>query len=577
MITDKWFDQQTTNEKKEASKEIERKFLVKKLPDKLEQYPSEDIVQGYLAITEDGTEVRLRQKGKKYFQTVKSGSGKTRFESEIEITEIQFNSLWEATQNKRVEKTRYNIAHENGVIELDVYHGDLDGLLSAEMEFASEEASDKFSPPEWLADEVTEDKRYKNQNLALHGIPRNEQDKKREVREQLDIPEYSLEQGVGILVDLIKERAQQAGNDPIVVEIAGGSASGKTSAVAKKVCEVFGSEAQIVSMDDYYRGRTFMQSEEKKGNILNWDQPEALNIELLRKNLEDLKRGEAIEKPVYDFKTSEPSGVETINPKKIIIIEGLFALNDDIKDQGDVRTFVDIGMHGRVLRRMLRDVERTGQNPADILSYFSDIVEPMHEKYIDVTRKNSDFIIKNEYSPEIEAERSRMHEIQLKFRGLVDQNFLRQLGAEKLSTTKQVDLYYNPQDRDLALSGEVLRIRNEDGHQILTYKGPKVGLEFRERPKFEFEIDRETAQKFIALYGDKVKVISKDRALYQLDGVVFSLDVVNKEEGGVKTDLGNFIEFRSTDQDGGRDKIKELVSKIGLKMEDGVTASYFEM
>jgi adenylate cyclase len=162
-----------TPEKQTQPREIERKFLVKSLPENLEQYPHKEIAQGYLAIAEDGTEVRLRQKGGKYLQTVKSGSGKTRFESEIEITEDQFRALWDATEGKRVEKTRYELPHENGTIELDIYHGELDGLLSAEMEFSSEEDSDKFSPPEWLSKEVTNDKKYKNQSLALHGIPKN--------------------------------------------------------------------------------------------------------------------------------------------------------------------------------------------------------------------------------------------------------------------------------------------------------------------------------------------------------------------------------------------------------------------
>ena len=179
---------QETSEKQLQPQEIERKFLVKSLPENLKQYPSKEIIQGYLAITEDGTEVRLRQKGKKYFQTVKSGSGKTRFESEIEITAEQFNSLWEATKGKRVEKTRYEIPHENGVIELDVYRGDLDGLLSAEMEFSSEEDSNKFIAPKWFNEEVTDDKRYKNQNLALHGVPKRKSLDTEKMKEELDGP-----------------------------------------------------------------------------------------------------------------------------------------------------------------------------------------------------------------------------------------------------------------------------------------------------------------------------------------------------------------------------------------------------
>ena len=154
------------NEKPAQPQEIERKFLVKKMPKNLEQYPHKEIMQGYLSISDDGTEVRLRQKGSRYYKTEKSGRGKIRLETETEITKDQFDELWKNTKSKRVEKTRYEIKHENGLIELDVYHGDLEGLISAEMEFQNEESSNNFVAPEWMSEEVTEDKRYKNQNLA---------------------------------------------------------------------------------------------------------------------------------------------------------------------------------------------------------------------------------------------------------------------------------------------------------------------------------------------------------------------------------------------------------------------------
>lgn len=152
-------------------KEIERKFLVSSLPENLENYPHEEVVQGYVAITQDGTEVRLRKKGDKYFQTIKSGAGKIRTESEIEITEEQFKALWNTTEGKRLEKIRYKIPHQAGIIELDVYLNNLDGLITAEIEFKSEEDSEKFVAPQWFGEEATDDKGYKNQNLALHGLP----------------------------------------------------------------------------------------------------------------------------------------------------------------------------------------------------------------------------------------------------------------------------------------------------------------------------------------------------------------------------------------------------------------------
>ncbi|MBI4640655.1 MAG: CYTH domain-containing protein [Candidatus Tectomicrobia bacterium] len=154
--------------------EIERKFLVERLPENLETFPREEILQGYIAITDDGTEVRIRKKGDSCFLAMKNGGSKTRIEEEFDISEERFDSLWPMTEGKRVKKVRYEIVHEGVTIEVDVYKEKLQGLVTAEAEFPSEEVSDQFHPPAWLGREVTEDKRYKNQNLARYGIPQTE-------------------------------------------------------------------------------------------------------------------------------------------------------------------------------------------------------------------------------------------------------------------------------------------------------------------------------------------------------------------------------------------------------------------
>jgi len=156
----------------ESSVEIERKFIVDKLPENLDKFPRKEILQGYLAVTRDGTEVRIRKRGSKCSLTIKHGSGKTRIEEEIGISERQFTSLWELTGKKRVKKLRYRIPHEGMSIELDVYQEKLEGLITAEVEFPSEQASNAFRPPAWLGAEVTDNEEYKNRNLALHGIPK---------------------------------------------------------------------------------------------------------------------------------------------------------------------------------------------------------------------------------------------------------------------------------------------------------------------------------------------------------------------------------------------------------------------
>ncbi len=151
--------------------EIERRFLVKNLPENLKQYPCENIIQGYIMIGADGSEVRLRKEGKDYSETVKGVGGKTRPHSEVEFTEDQFNKLWSTTEGKRLEKIRYSIPYQNRVIQLDIYLEKLMGHLQAEVEFPNEEESNVFTPPEWFGEEVTNDKGFKNQNLALYGLP----------------------------------------------------------------------------------------------------------------------------------------------------------------------------------------------------------------------------------------------------------------------------------------------------------------------------------------------------------------------------------------------------------------------
>jgi CYTH domain-containing protein len=152
--------------------EIERKFLVTRLPDDLDGHPARPIRQGYLAIEGGGNEVRVRQIGDATVLTVKRGGGRTRIEEEIPIEPAAFERLWPLTEGRRVEKVRHLLpAGDAIVLELDVYEGDLEGLLVAEVEFASEADADAWVAPPWLGAEVTQDERYKNHRLATDGVP----------------------------------------------------------------------------------------------------------------------------------------------------------------------------------------------------------------------------------------------------------------------------------------------------------------------------------------------------------------------------------------------------------------------
>lgn len=151
--------------------EIERKFLVGDPPTAVLDCPSEEIDQGYL-VSDGQTEIRLRRKGGVHFITVKKGHGEVREETEVEITALQFEALWSQTEGWRVQKRRHRIPLEGGLIaEMDLYAGALEGLVTVEVEFETEETSHAFGPPAWFGKELTGDIKYSNQQMARDGVP----------------------------------------------------------------------------------------------------------------------------------------------------------------------------------------------------------------------------------------------------------------------------------------------------------------------------------------------------------------------------------------------------------------------
>ena len=162
------------------STEIERKYLVRYMPDRFYAYEHRELEQAYLDFGEEsGREKRIRLMRSRstvhYLYTEKSDGTLSREENEFEIGKKEFDRLAGEAVSKFVKKARYYIPVADGdlISELDVYHGELTGLVTVEVEFPSLEASEGFTPPDWFGKEITEDKRYKNKNLAKNGIPEN--------------------------------------------------------------------------------------------------------------------------------------------------------------------------------------------------------------------------------------------------------------------------------------------------------------------------------------------------------------------------------------------------------------------
>jgi adenylate cyclase len=154
------------NSHKRNGREIERKFLVRRLPTSLKRSRRYMIAQGYLSAEPGGRHVRLRKKGKVASLTFKVGRGNAREEREIRLSPKQFSALWPATRGRRLRKVRYEIPWKRHKIEVDIYRGENNGLVVAEVEFPSHAARRRFKPPGWFGREVTGEKRYSNLRLA---------------------------------------------------------------------------------------------------------------------------------------------------------------------------------------------------------------------------------------------------------------------------------------------------------------------------------------------------------------------------------------------------------------------------
>lgn len=150
--------------------EIERKFLTKQIPFDITIYPYKQITQAYISFSPT---IRIRQSDASYILTVKGKGHLVREEFELPLTKEEYNSLVQKTEGTPICKKRYLVPIEGGLTaEVDIYEGELTGLMTTEVEFSSFEAAEGFTPPEWFGRDVSKEKAYKNTSLSLYGIPK---------------------------------------------------------------------------------------------------------------------------------------------------------------------------------------------------------------------------------------------------------------------------------------------------------------------------------------------------------------------------------------------------------------------
>ena len=182
----------------------------------------------------------------------------------------------------------------------------------------------------------------------------------------------------------------------LIIGIAGGTGSGKTTVVHQIMNELPETEVGIISQDSYYKETTELSFDERA--LINFDHPRAIDFELLVDHLKELKAGNVIEQPIYSFVTHNRT-TDTIitHPRKVMIVEGILILtNAELREMCDIKIFVHADPDERLIRRLKRDIAERGRDLDEVLNRYQTTLKPMHEQFIEPTKAFADIIIPND-------------------------------------------------------------------------------------------------------------------------------------------------------------------------------------
>lgn len=182
----------------------------------------------------------------------------------------------------------------------------------------------------------------------------------------------------------------------LIIGIAGGTGSGKTTVVHQIMNELPETEVGVISQDLYYKENTNLSFEERA--LINFDHPRAIDFELLVSHLKELKEGKTIEQPVYSFITHNRTDDTIVtHPRKVMIVEGILILsNAELRDLFDVKVFVHADSDERLIRRLKRDIAERGRDMEEVLNRYQTTLKPMHQQFIEPTKAFADIIIPND-------------------------------------------------------------------------------------------------------------------------------------------------------------------------------------
>ena len=182
----------------------------------------------------------------------------------------------------------------------------------------------------------------------------------------------------------------------LIIGIAGGTGSGKTTVVHQIMNELPETEVGIISQDSYYKATHNLNFDERA--LINFDHPRAIDFELLVSHLKDLKEKKNIDQPVYSFVTHNRTDDTIVtHPRKVMIVEGILILtNPELRDMFDVKIFVHADSDERLIRRLKRDIAERGRDMEEVLNRYQSTLKPMHEQFIEPSKAYADIIIPND-------------------------------------------------------------------------------------------------------------------------------------------------------------------------------------
>ena len=196
---------------------------------------------------------------------------------------------------------------------------------------------------------------------------------------------------------ILRRRKEKEGRwssqmDTMIIGIAGGTGSGKTTLTEKLKAE-FGEDVSVLYHDNYYKSHSEMPYEER--TKLNYDHPDAFDTDLMIRDIQALRRGETVRCPVYDYTIHDRSG-ETVEvrPTKVIIVEGILIFeNQALRELMDIKIFVDTDADVRILRRIMRDVKKRGRSLDSVVKQYLTTVKPMHEQFVEPSKRYADIVV----------------------------------------------------------------------------------------------------------------------------------------------------------------------------------------